>query len=356
MHPHRVTLSKIQNSENPVIMRTILFHSTGTCDRLLKVVAVLLSLSSLTNSQTSSYQIYPYLYEIKPDIISPNTSGDTIEVVLVETKLNKFGLIPVTVENGEPLLYSYKVGTIMGKDQQLHIDNGDFPNLAKTGLHSDTDLDNLKMITGIPVDVINCTGRPNAYSISGFMAEDEDIISVLKGDNELVKSMNLTHAQLARPLFHVWNLILKEIELGNWQGRFYDNIKNIFYNGNLLEFRVSRSKGWQISIFFDEVQGRHDINVYRNLSKTEEAYLKTKYSKLDKDEQEVLTRMLTNLHFSEMLPYYIMHYGFYEGHTEDYRCDPIVIAFLFGLRSIEEIDRAFEGNLLNTLLKHHNSL
>ena len=146
MHLHRVTLSKIQNSENTVIMRTILFHSTGTCDRLLKVVAVLLSLSSLTNSQTSSYQIYPYLYEIKPDIISPNTSGDTIEVVLVETKLNKFGLIPVTVENGEPLLYSYKVGTTMGKDQQLHIDNGDFPNLAKTGLHSDTDLDNLKTV------------------------------------------------------------------------------------------------------------------------------------------------------------------------------------------------------------------
>ena len=36
---------------------------------------------------------------------------------------------------------------------------------------------------------------------------------------------------------------------------------------------------------------------------------------------------------------YIMCYGFYEGHTE-YRTDPIAIVFIFGLRSIEEIEDA----------------
>jgi len=45
-----------------------------------------------------------------------------------------------------------------------------------------------------------------------------------------------------------------------------------------------------------------------------------------------------------MLPYYIMRYGFYEGHT-DYRADPIAIAFIFGMRSLEEIEAAFEGRL-----------
>jgi len=50
-----------------------------------------------------------------------------------------------------------------------------------------------------------------------------------------------------------------------------------------------------------------------------------------------------------------MRYGFYEGHTEAYRCDPIAIAFIFGLQSIEEIDIAFDGNLLNKLLKHYHS-
>lgn len=336
-------------------MRKFFYHCTETRYKLLKVVIGLLFLSSLTNSQTFSHKLYPYLYQNKPDILSPGTLGDTIEILLVETKLNMFGIVPVTMENGQPLLYSYKVGTIMGKDSQMHIDSGDFPSLATIGLHSEIELDRKKMITGIPVDVINCTARPNAYSISGFMAEDEDIISVLKGDNKLVKAMGLTHPQLAKPLFHIWNLILKEIELGNWKGRYYDNIKHVFYNGNLLSFSVNSSKGWQISIFFDEVQGRYDIHLNRSLSQTEENYLRVKYSHLDEDEIAVLTKMMTNLHLSEMLPYYIMQYGFYEGHTGDYRCDPIVIAFFFGLRSIEEIDRAFEGDLLNTLVKHYHA-
>ena len=52
-----------------------------------------------------------------------------------------------------------------------------------------------------------------------------------------------------------------------------------------------------------------------------------------------------------MVPYYIMRYGFYEGHT-DYRTDPIAISFIFGLRSLEDIEIAFTGNLYNTLTEH----
>ena len=167
--------------------------------------------------------------------------------------------------------------------------------------------------------------------------------------------MGLTHPQLAKPLFHVWNLILKEIELGNWKGRYYENIKQIYYNGNLLNFSVSGSKGWQISIFFDEVKGRHDIHIDRSLSSQEDKYLKEKYSHLDSDDMVRLMDKLTKLHFSEMLPYYIMSYGFYEGHTEDYRCDPIAMAFIFGLKSLEEIDTAFDGDLFSILTDHYTS-
>jgi hypothetical protein len=306
------------------------------------------------DNQLFEYKLYPHLYETMPEILSPGIIQDTLEIIVVETKDNKYGIVPVTQENGSPLLYSYKVGTLMGKDQQLHIDSGDFPHLAKTGLHSDADLDKKVMITGIPIDVINCTGRPNSYSISGFFAADEDIISVLKGDNQLVRTMNLTHPQLARPLFHIWNLVLKEIEVGNWKGRFYENIKHIYYNDNLLNFNVSGSKGWQISIFFDEVQGRHNIHIDRELTPKEDKYLKDKYSHLNNEGMTTLIHKLTNLDFSEMNPYYIMKYGFYEGHTDDYRCDPLAIAFIFGLKTIEEIDSAFNNDLLNTLLKHHN--
>jgi hypothetical protein len=307
---------------------------------------------NMVKSQNFSYKLYPYLYDSIPEISSPFTTQDNVEAILVVTKNNQYGIVPVTMENGQPLLYSYKVGTHMGKDMQMHIDAGDFPMLAKTGLHVEEQLDKIKMITGIPINVINCTGRPKAYSISGFLAEDEDIISVLKGDNQLVRKMALTHPQLAKPLFHIWNLILKEIELGNW-ARFYDNIKNIYYNDNILNFQTSGSKGWQISIFHDEVQGRYNIHIDRNLTGDEEQYLVSKYSHLNNDEITELKYKLTHLDFSEMLPYYIMRYGFYEGHTE-YRCDPIAISFIFGLKTLKAIDIAIEGNLYNNLTKHYN--
>jgi hypothetical protein len=304
-----------------------------------------------TSMNGQDFKLYPFLYNSKPEVHSPYTIADTIEAIIVITKENKYGIVPVTVENGKPLLYSYKMGTFMGKDQQLHVDEGDFPALAKTGLHSEEQLDNKIVITGIPIDVINYTGRPDAYSISGFMADDEDIISVLKGDNRLVQKMGLTHPEMAKPLFHIWNFILKEIELGNW-ARFYDNVNGIYYNCNILNLEASAGKGWQISIFFDEIQGRYNMHIDRDLTQEEEQYIEKNYSYLDINNRELLKTKLTNLDFSEMNPFYIMRYGFYEGHT-NYRCDPIAIALIFGLRSLEEIDKVFNGKLLDVLTGHY---
>lgn len=285
-----------------------------------------------------------------PEISSPNIQNDTMETILIVTKENLYGIVDVTMENGKPLFYGYKLGTFMGKDQQMFV-GPDFPPLIKTGLHSEEQLEKKDMITGIPLNVINCTAKPKGYSYSGFIAEDEDIISVLMGDNDLVRSMGLTHPELAKPLFHIWNLILKEIELGKWPGRYYDNISRIKYNGAWLNFMVSRTKGWQISIFFDEIQGRHDIHVDRDLTPAEETFLKKQYAELAEEQFDDFKQNITQLDFSEMLPYYIMRYGFYEGHV-DYRCDPIAIAFIFGLKSIEELDQAFDGDLYAVLTTH----
>jgi hypothetical protein len=332
-------------------MGTVSFTQNKRFKRSILFILALSFSAGVANGQTFSYRFYPQVYDTMPDIVSPCVFHDSVETILVVTKNDQYGIVPVTMENGKPLLYSYKVGTYMGKDQQLFIDGGDFPSLVRTGLHSESHLDGKELITGIPIAVINCTGRPNAYSFSGFLSEDEDIISVLKGDNHLVRSLGLTHPQLAKPLFHIWNLILKETELGNW-ARFYDNIPNIYYNGSLLNFKASGSKGWQQSIFFDEVQGRYNIHIDRNITSGEEKYLHDNYPGLKDDEMAVLKHKLSHLDFSEMLPYYIMRYGFYEGHTE-YRCDPIAISFIFGIRSLEEIDMAFEGDLYNLLTKHY---
>jgi hypothetical protein len=59
-------------------------------------------------------------------------------------------------------------------------------------------------------------------------------------------------------------------------------------------------------------------------------------------------KMLCHTRTGEMVPFCIMRYGFYEGHT-GYRADPIAISFIFGLRSLEEIEKAFEGNLYKAL-------
>ena len=120
-----------------------------------------------------------------------------------------------------------------------------------------------------------------------------------------------------------------------------------------MELSASGSKGWQISIFFDEIQGRYDIHLVRSLTPDEEEFLKVNYEHLTADEMSTLKNKLTHFHFSEMLPYYIMRYGFYEGHTE-YRSDPLAIAFIFGLRSLEEIDRLEGGDLLHILTRHYS--
>ena len=46
-----------------------------------------------------------------------------------------------------------------------------------------------------------------------------------------------------------------------------------------------------------------------------------------------------------------MRYGFYEGRTV-YRVDPISIAFIFGLKSLEEIEAVFPGWLDEVLTMH----
>jgi hypothetical protein len=300
--------------------------------------------------QNQEYQLYPHTLDAPPDISSPFVADDGTEVLLAALKDNQFALIPVTVENGAPLLYSYRIDDLFGKDKQLQVAAPDFPTLAKTGLHSEAELDAKETITGFPLSLITYIGRPGRFAYTGFMADDEDILSVLKSDNRLVERLGLTHPQMARPLFHVWNMILKEIELGNW-GRFWDHIPGFTYNGRQVAFTAEGGKGWQISIFQDEIKGRYCMKVHCDLSAEERAFLEGRYAHLGKEKFDELERKLSHFQFSEMAPYYIMRYGFYEGHT-DWRPDPIAIAVVFGLKSLEEIEQAFSGDLYGVLTDH----
>jgi len=297
----------------------------------------------------TALKLYPHTSDGQPNTPSPGRRADGTEVVVVFTKEGRYGVVSVTVENG-PLNLPYGSHKI-GKGRQLNVDANDFPTLARTGLHAESELYQTETITGRLLEGITTLGRPGSASGEGFMAADEDVLSVLTGDNRLVQSLGLTHPQLARPLFHVWNLILREYELGR-MGRFWDNIRYLLYGGKKIRFsQVHPTRGFQPSIFADEITGAFDISFFRELDESERAFLCEKYPHLSKEQMGELLEKLSHMKIGEMEPYYIMRYGFYEGHT-GYRADPIAIAFIFGLRTVQEIEAALPGRLHEVLSAH----
>jgi hypothetical protein len=292
------------------------------------------------------YPFYPELLQEPPEIPSPFTTEDGEEIVIAITKVGKYMLIPVTIENGEPSDYDQPK---RGKGRELELDTIDFPTLARTELHSEIELDQIKTITGRSISEITAIARPGQYSSAGFISQHEDIISVLKGDNRLVKRMGLTHQQIVKPLFHVWNLVLAGIHQGKWTDEAM-NIKSILYHGREINLKFS-GKGFQESIFNDEILGEYHLEMWRELDQNERALLIEKYASLSKVELADLLNKLSHIHTGEMVPYYAIWYGFYEGHT-DFRADPIAIAFIFGLRSAKDIENTFAGDLYKILNQH----
>ena len=80
-------------------------------------------------------------------------------------------------------------------------------------------------------------------------------------------------------------------------------------------------------------------------------FLREKYKHLSEEKFDTFTTLLSSMNTGEMEPQYIMRYGFYEGHTF-WRTDPIAIAFIFGLKSIKEIEQTFNGKLYEILTNH----
>jgi len=284
-----------------------------------------------------THALYPATFKEKPDIPSPCRAGDGIEVLTVRTEQNDYSLIPVTITPGI---------TVRPWEAPLEIDREDFPTLARTGLHSEAELDQARSITGRPVAEITELGHPGRLSISGFLAEDEDILSVIKGDNRLVARLGLTHAGMARPLLHVCNL-LREL----YQETGAEHTNDVFYGGKRVTLTVQFSRGGQKSIFRDGLDGAWTIRIRRDLEENELAFLNRTYAHLESARRDTLVKQLTEMLMGEIQPFYIYRYGFYEGHTA-WRTDPVVIAFIFGFKSIQEIEAAFARQLPEVLTQH----
>lgn len=298
---------------------------------------------------SENLKLAPEFYADKPELPSPALTETSREVVLIKTKNNGYAWMDATVENGETFDYKNR---LYGKGNQLLANVKDFPYFAKTGLHSEKELGNIKIITSRSVSQITIDGRPWGSSGVGFLAEDETILSVILADNQTVKNLGLTHADIARPLFHFWN-ISRDFEKYSLDTVTKQRIEMdaLIYNGHEIKFKIQGSRGWQESIFNDEILGTGHIEIWRDLTSHEFNFLKSNYAELDSKQFANLLKNVSHFHTSEMVFFYINRYGFYEGHNE-YRPDPITVAIVFGLTSIEKVHRVSGDDLYSYFNTH----
>lgn len=287
------------------------------------------------------YPLCPHRLDTRPPIPSPYETELGHDIVLTTTPDGQYMLMPVTLENGER------------KGLQQYVNAEDFPTLAQTGFHCEQALDRLRTVTGRSIAEITELARPDRLSTSGFVAEDEDVISVIKGDNRLARKLGLSHAELVKPLFHVLNLIEQNQTHKNYltyQGHRAE-YPPVLYHGKEIRIKVEFTRGGQKSIFTDELDGALAIRIYRDLELAERDYLDRAYAHLSQTERQDLVAKLSSMFVGEMVMYYAKWHGFYEGHT-GWRADPITVAFLFGLKDLAQIDAAFDGKLYRVLTEH----
>jgi hypothetical protein len=299
-------------------------------------------------SQALTLAAYPQTLAVPPEVSSPWRSPDGRELVTARTQDGKWALVDVTVPdwNREEVKY-------FGR-HVLAVDKADFPGLAGSGLHSQQDLARLRSINGRPLSEIDELARPGRLSTAGFLAGDETLLAVLKGDDRLARKLGLTHPQLARPLLQLWNLILQEQKhrLGEWgKGHAWRHFDHFLYNGKKISYEAHFTKGGQLSPFADGIEGAAHVFLKRQMEPGEADFLKARYARLGKDGIEKLAGLLSTLTTGELQPFFIVRYGFYEGHTM-WRVDPVAIASIFGLRTLHELEAAFPGRLDEALAAH----
>ena len=305
--------------------------------------------SHFQSIDSGELKFFPETFAKKPDLPSPaqNTSGR--EVVLVRLQDSLYTWFDATVENGDTFDYKTKK---YGKGNQLLADEEDFPTFALSGIHSDKELASTKIITGRSVSQITVDGRPGGSSGAGFMTADETILSVLWNDNKTVRKLGLTHPDLARPMFHLWNVSRTcEIFNQNRPAEERTELKALIYNVHEVEIKITGSRGWQESIFNDEILGTGHLEVWRELNKQEMDFLKEQYQHLAPEQFKTMREGITHLLTGELVLFYINRYGFYEGHS-DFRADPVTIAYIFGIRSLEEIHKATGEDLFRYFTTH----
>jgi len=302
------------------------------------MLAALLALALATlDHDGQSYPLYPATTAQCPDLPSPLTI-DGREYVIFEVHDGTFGLADVTLAD-HPEQVTAAV---------------EFPALAARGLHDAAELDAVATVNGRTWAEIDEAARPGGLSWNGFVAADESAKTVIRADNELVRTLGLTHPDLARPLWHIWNLMQHDLDLDRWSMAHHQwrNVRRLKYHDHWIELDAHDTKGGQKSPFGDPLDGGFWMVFRRALTDDESAWLHEHYGRLDPARWDEMVGTLSRVYTGEMVAFFITWYGFYEGHTA-WRVDPVGAARVFGLRTLEELEAAFPGRLDEVLLEHH---
>lgn len=305
---------------------------------IIPVLVIVLAAATLVH-EGREYPLYPTVTATCPQLPSPCTAVDGREYVIVRLHDASYAVVDVTIADHA---------------DQVRVDAADFPALAGTGLHGPVRLAAVTSITGRSLAAIDSLAAPGVLSTEGFRAADEDVLSILLGDDALVRAMGLSHPELARPLFHVWNLIQTDLALDRWSMRHHQwrNVEAMKYNGSWVLLDAHDTKGGQRSPFDDGLQGGFWIVIRRALDPGEEDFLHARYAGETPDRWNAMHGALTRLWTGEMEAFYVKWYGFYEGHVA-WRVDPLGIARIFGLRSVAELEAVFPGRLVEVITRHH---
>lgn len=173
------------------------------------------------------------------------------------------------------------------------------------GANSTDTIWRLESIGKLSIEQLEHRMRPDQDSDAGFLGSNEKLLEVMANDNDYVLAQNLTHQDLAEPLFYIEQLFR--------QGYIARDHASMFsFKGSRYRIEVDEYNGPQFSPFRDGTSTNLDVQI-KNLTNGE------------------------TMEASLLLPYMIQRYGFYEGKGTSYRLSPETIIKVFPfLREISE--------------------
>lgn len=220
------------------------------------------------------------------------------------------------------------------------LDKADPTRVMATDIGSVIELCNLKEINGVVISKIEERARPEAWSDSGFLGKNDNLIEVMKKDWQTVDKLGITHIELADHIKTIWNTIEKNginktvlYDLSLLKGNTINSKEQKLYG------KINSCAGYQGDIFFNSTTAIHDGFGWPGEYWGRDLEIKN----INNNERLLI---------GEGVIKYIRKYGFYEGgENNPYRIDPIRLAAVLTGKSYCRIASAIKQSNKSRTMK-----